>query len=115
MVIFMINKPFVYNNERNFTDLGGGVKRKVLAYGDDMMLVEVHFEEGAEGAAHTHPHSQTTYVLEGEFEFTVSGKTAVVNKGDMVYMTPNALHGCICRKKGILLDCFSPYREDFLD
>jgi hypothetical protein len=31
---------------------------------------ELHFEEGAVGALHSHPHTQTTYVLEGEFEFT---------------------------------------------
>ena len=110
----MLNKPFVYNEEKELCDLGGGVKRKVLAYGDNMMQVEVHFEDGAVGAPHTHPHTQTTYVLEGEFEFTVDGKTQTVKKGDMVYMVPDVLHGCVCVKKGVLLDSFNPYREDFV-
>ena len=110
----MLNKSFVYNEEKQLTDLGGGVKRKVLAYGDNMMQVEVHFEEGSIGADHTHPHTQTTYVLEGEFEFTVAGETKVVKKGDMVYMVPDVLHGCKCLKKGVLLDSFNPYREDFV-
>ncbi len=27
---------------------------------------------------------------------------------------PNVVHGCKCREKGILLDMFNPYREDFI-
>ena len=44
------NVPFVFYNSKDFEDLGGGVKRKVLAYGDALMQVEVHFEEGSEEA-----------------------------------------------------------------
>ena len=108
------NESFVFAENSVFEDLGGGVKRRVLAYGDGLMLVEVAFEEGAEGAPHTHPHVQTTYVLEGEFEFTVDGVTKIVKKGDTLYDIPNVLHGCRCLKKGVLLDAFSPIREDFL-
>ncbi|MBQ9757195.1 MAG: cupin domain-containing protein [Clostridia bacterium] len=108
------NNPFVFEKECCFEDLGNGVKRKILAYGDGLMHVEVHFEEGAEGAMHSHPHAQTTYVLEGEFEFTIGGEKEFVKKGDTMYDAPNVLHGCRCIKKGVLLDTFSPIREDFL-
>ncbi len=107
-------KKFVYNEETGLKDLGGGVKRKVLAYSDDMMQVEVHFKEGSKGDMHTHPHVQTTYVLEGEFEFCVGGETKIVKKGDMVYMPSNEKHGCVCLKDGVLLDSFAPCRKDFL-
>ena len=82
--------------------------------GVSLMQVEVHFEEGAIGAMHSHPHSQLTYVLEGEFEFTIDGVKQIVKKGDTLYKTPNVVHGCVCLKKGVLLDTFNPYREDFL-
>lgn len=108
------NTAFVFRNECEFEDLGKGVKRKILAYGDGLMLVEVHFEKDAVGDMHTHPHAQTTYVLEGEFEFTVGDETKIVKKGDTLYDFPHILHGCRCIKKGILLDTFSPIREDFL-
>lgn len=108
------NDAFVFEKDCEFQDLGKGVKRRVLAYGDGLMLVEVAFEEGAVGDMHTHPHAQTTYVLEGEFEFTVGGRTEIVKKGDTLYDEPNILHGCKCLKKGVLLDAFSPIREDFL-
>ena len=108
------NNHFVLKEECSFKDLGGGVKRKILAYGDGLMQVEVHFEEGAIGEPHTHPHAQATYVLEGEFEFTIDGETKIVKKGDTMYDKPDVLHGCRCIKKGVLLDIFSPIREDFL-
>ena len=110
----MMNDKFVFNNETELSDLGGGVKRKVLAYSEDMMQVEVHFEQGSIGSEHRHPHTPTTYVLCGEFEFTVDGETGTVKQGDMVYMPANSLHGCRCIKDGILLDSFTPYREDFV-
>ncbi|MBQ7055085.1 MAG: cupin domain-containing protein [Oscillospiraceae bacterium] len=108
------NTPFTLADSCEFEDQGGGVKRKILAYGDALMQVEVHFEKGSVGAMHSHPHSQLTYVLEGEFEFTIGGEKKIVRKGDTLYKVPHILHGCVCLEKGILLDTFNPYREDFL-
>ena len=45
--------------------LGGGTERRILAYDDALMAVEVSFETGSEGAPHTHPHTQLSYVLSG--------------------------------------------------
>ena len=56
------NNSFLYNNEVEFEILDGGVKRKVLAYGDELITVEVHFEKWAEGAKHFHSHTQLTYI-----------------------------------------------------
>lgn len=109
-----INKPFVFWDECNFCDLGNGVKRKVLAYSENLMYVEVHFEDGAVGDMHSHPHTQMTYVLSGEFEFTIGNETKILKSGDIVYDEPNVLHGCRCIKAGVLLDAFSPMRKDFL-
>ncbi len=109
-----MNRPFVFGSECALEQAGDGVKRRVLAYGDNLMAVEVHFETNAVGALHSHPHTQLSYVLEGEFEFDVGGVKKTVRKGDTLYKTPNLKHGCVCLKKGILLDVFTPYREDFL-
>lgn len=109
------NNPFVFGENCEICELGNGTKRKILAYGDGLMHVEVHFEEGAVGAMHSHPHAQTTYVLSGEFEFTIGNETKIVKAGDTMYDAPNIMHGCRCIKKGVLLDTFSPIREDFLE
>lgn len=108
------NRKFNFADTLAFEDLGQGVKRRVLAYGDALMQVEVHFEKGAVGAMHSHPHSQLTYVLSGKFEFTIDGETKVVCAGDALYKTPDVPHGCVCLEKGVLLDTFNPYRKDFV-
>ena len=95
-------------------ELGGGISRRILAYGDEIMSVEVAFEEGAVGAMHTHPHSQISYVLEGEFEATLGDETKIIKKGDTYYTTPDLPHGVVCKKAGKLLDIFTPERKDFL-
>ncbi|PQJ50220.1 cupin [Vibrio jasicida] len=105
---------FVFNKDIALEDLGDGIKRKVLAYSDNMMSVEVYFDKGAVGALHSHPHEQITYVLSGEFEFTIGDETKVVKAGDALYKQPNIVHGCTCLSEGVLLDNFTPMRKDFV-
>ena len=54
---------------------GPGVTRRILAYTDGLMCVENTFETGAQGALHSHPHTQITYVVSGAFAFTIDGET----------------------------------------
>ncbi len=105
---------FVFNQDVVLEDLGDGIKRKVLAHSDNIMTVEVHFEEGAIGTMHNHPHEQLTYVLSGEFEFTIGDETKIVKAGDTMYKKPEIMHGCRCLKAGILIDNFTPMRRDFV-
>ncbi|GAB3831422.1 cupin domain-containing protein [Hymenobacter jeollabukensis] len=91
-----------------------GVRRQVLAYGPELMLVKVAFEAGAVGAEHQHPHAQTSYVESGAFEYTIAGATRVLRTGDSCFVPGNTLHGTTCLESGVLLDSFSPLREDFL-
>ena len=109
-----MNYKVVYNASVPYKDLGGGVTRRVLAYNGDIMTVEVSFEKGSVGSPHTHPHTQNTYVRSGKFEFTVDGDKVTVCEGDTLTFFPGVLHGTLCLEKGILLDTFTPMREDFV-
>ena len=105
---------FIHNDDITLTNLGGGVARKVLAYDEDLMSVEVHFEKGAVGAMHTHPHTQISYVIEGKFEATIDGELRIISKGDTYITKPNEPHGVTCLEAGTLLDIFTPMRRDFI-
>ena len=56
----------------------------------------------------------SNYWGSGKFEFTVNGEKQIVETGDGIYIEPDAEHGCVCLEAGILIDCFSPMRADFL-
>lgn len=108
------NQKWNYNSERLPEVTGEGLFRKILAYTDELMCVENHFEVGAVGNLHSHPHTQITYVVSGAFEFTIGDEKKVVKAGDSMLKKDGIVHGCVCLEKGILLDIFTPMREDFV-
>jgi quercetin dioxygenase-like cupin family protein len=93
---------------------GEGQERQIMGYDGQMMMVKVKFETGAVGAIHHHYHTQTSYVVSGRFEFTVDGEKVVVGPGDGLYLEPDVVHGLTCLEAGIVIDCFTPMRADFL-
>ena len=104
----------VKNSSIKKEDLGGGISRKILARGGDLMMVEVYFEKGGIGALHKHPHEQISYVNKGSFEFELDGIKEIVRAGDTIYIPSNTLHGVVALEKSVIIDVFSPQREDFL-
>ncbi|RMG22194.1 MAG: cupin domain-containing protein [Bacteroidetes bacterium] len=107
-------KEFFFGQETPWEEIGPGLKRQMMGYDDKIMLVKVAFEAGAVGALHEHHHSQVTYVESGEFEMTIGDQVHTIRAGDSYYVPPHALHGCVCKQPGVLIDVFSPAREDFL-
>ena len=96
-------------------DLGGGVTRKVLSYSPKLMAVELHFEKGAVGAPHSHPHEQIGYVISGRLVYHEEGcEDKILGSGDTYYVAPNAVHGVDILEDTMLLDIFTPMREDFV-
>ncbi len=110
----MKDDRWVYYKDVQPEDQGNGVVRRVLAYNSEVMTVENRFQKGAIGALHHHPHTQITYVVSGKFEFEIDGVKNVVTAGDTLLKTDGVEHGCVCLEEGILLDIFTPYREDFV-
>ena len=107
-------QTFVRDAEPELTLLGGGTSRRIRAYNEEMMLVEVIFETGAVGSDHTHPHTQISYVLSGEFTYHIEGEARTMLPGDSIVVDGGKLHGCTCVKAGTLLDIFAPMRADFV-
>lgn len=91
-----------------------GVKRRIFEPGQNIMMMEVHFDKGAEGYMHSHPHEQFSYCLEGELEFMIDGEKTVITAGETIRIPSNAKHGCRALKPSKLLDAFTPLRLDLL-
>jgi len=106
---------FTLSNTMDWEPVVPGLKRKIMGYNDEIMMVQVHFDTGGIGANHQHVHSQTTYVVSGKFEVNIDGKKQVLIAGDGFFVAPHLDHGAICLEEGVLIDVFSPVREDFLE
>ena len=104
----------VIHDDTSLQDLGGGNTRRILAWNDDLMLVEVGFDAGTVGVTHSHPHTQSSYVLSGRFEYMIEDETVEIGPGDSVIVPSGKLHGTVCIEAGKLLDVFTPARQDFL-
>lgn len=108
-------KPFFVASEEKIYTAGEGITRQFVAYDNNIMMVKVLFEKDAVGLPHTHVHTQATYVASGIFEATIGDQKKILRTGDGFYVEPNVLHGCVCLEAGILIDVFTPVREDFLE
>ena len=95
-------------------DAGYKATRKVLAHDENLMIVEVTFEKDADGAPHTHPHEQASYVVSGEILFRLDGEEKHMKKGDSVFIPGNVPHCLRALTDAVVIDVFTPERKDFL-
>ena len=108
------NQRWAYHHQSVAQNGGEGVTRRILAYTDQLMCVENTFQKGAVGKLHSHPHTQITYVVSGRFRFTIGDETREVGPGDTLLKQNGVMHGCVCLEGGVMLDFFTPMREDFI-
>ncbi|NIZ46504.1 cupin domain-containing protein [Entomospira nematocerorum] len=105
---------FVTKDTASTVLLDNGVKRSILAHNDELMIVQFEFKKDQVGSLHSHPHTQSTYILSGKFEFTVGDQTYICQAGDTLIATTSIMHGCRCLEDGVLIDNFTPSRKDLL-
>ena len=91
-----------------------GVKRRMVANGKHMMAMEVCFEASAEGNKHSHPHEQVSRLLKGRMTFFLGDESYELTEGQMIVIPGNIIHGVRALEESLLLDIFSPPREDLI-
>src|SRR3954468_10179880 len=97
-----------------WVDAEPGLRRRLRTAQGRLMLMEVAFEAGAAGYEHRHAHEQISYCIRGRFEYTLDGRVNVLTPGESIYVPGNTLHGAKALDAGVLLDVFTPVREDLL-
>ncbi|MEJ8844298.1 cupin domain-containing protein [Lacibacter sp. H375] len=105
---------FIEDKQFEWQTAGEGIRRKIMAYDPSIMLVKVDFEQAAVGILHKHVHVQITHIESGVFEVEIAGEKKVLDPGDAFHIPSNVEHGVVCLEKGVLIDVFSPMREDFV-
>lgn len=105
---------FIKNEMLQWEQVDKGVSRTILAYDPTLMVVKVKFEQHAIGALHQHIHVQISYVESGVFEVEIEGVKSILEQGDTFFVPSNLWHGVVCLQAGVLIDTFSPMRQEFL-
>ncbi len=105
----------IKNSDVEIEEVKPGLRRQIMDYDSDLMLVIVYFNTGVRADRHEHVHQQITYVAKGKFEVDVNGQVEVLKAGDSFIIPSHQMHGATCVEEGILIDTFSPRRDDFLD
>jgi quercetin dioxygenase-like cupin family protein len=85
-----------------------------MIHTETMTLARVTLRRGAVVPTHEHPNEQIATVLEGRVRFTVGGEEQVVEAGTTVPLAANVPHEVEALVDSVVLDVFSPVREDWI-
>ena len=110
----LVSKRYYTDSGSGWEEVWPGIKRKILGYDDRLMLVKVRFMQGTEAPAHDHPHSQCSYIESGTFEVKIGNDVKILGPGDGFNVPSGITHSVTAMEAGIIIDAFSPHREDFL-
>jgi unsaturated pyranuronate lyase len=91
-----------------------GVDRQMVV-GERLMMCRLTLQPHVVTPVHSHPHEQMTIVERGRAHFTIDGRTRIVGAGDVLHFASNVAHGAtMLDEEVVLIDIFTPIREDFL-
>jgi len=91
-----------------------GVERR-MAVGNTLMVCRLRFDPFTVTAVHRHPHEQMTLVERGRVRFFIEGEERIAQAGDVLHFPSNIEHGAtMMDEEVVLVDIFTPIREDFL-
>jgi quercetin dioxygenase-like cupin family protein len=94
--------------------IADGITRQMI-WGERLMVCRLQLAPGVVTALHSHPHEQITIVERGRVEFTIDGQTRLATAGDVLHFPSDVEHGAtMLEEPVVLIDIFSPIREEFL-
>lgn len=97
-----------------FETIAEGIERQMIV-GEKLMICRLRFEPGVVTAEHEHIHEQMTIVEKGRVRFVIGDEERIVKTGDVLHFPSKCWHGAtMLDEEVILIDIFSPIREDFL-
>ena len=91
-----------------------GLVRRVGAYNEKLFLAEHRMQKGWVGTRHQHPHDQVVFVVTGQLSVTLDNETFTVSAGDSFVVRGGIEHQAAALADSVVLDVFTPCREDYL-
>jgi quercetin dioxygenase-like cupin family protein len=91
-----------------------GLTRLIGAHNEKLFLAEHRMDQGWVGAAHSHPHEQMAYVVSGRLRVRAGAETFEASTGDSFVIRGGVEHQASAIEPSVVIDVFTPSREDYL-
>jgi len=91
-----------------------GIQRRTITTGTTMYQMLARLEAGSQMPEHKHPQEQIVHILEGRMKLIVAGVPHELKRGESFYLAANVPHGVETIEDTMVLDTFSPPRDDYL-
>lgn len=82
--------------------------------GDKMTIAYFTFKRGARVRRHMHINEQFSIVITGKLRFRVGDEEYLAEAGDVIHIPPNVEHEVEALEDSVVIDAYSPIREDWL-
>ncbi len=91
-----------------------GVELTTLVHGDKTLMGRFKIVKGAAVPPHSHPHEQTGFMVSGKLRFNVAGEITEAEPGDSWCISGDVEHSAEALEDSVVIEIFSPVREDYL-
>ena len=105
---------FVKCEDGIYIEVVKGVSCKTKAHSDKMMQCEFFFEKGANVPTHKHHQDLIAYLVSGLLQLSVNGKSYRAEPGDSWYVPRMVKHSTKALEDSLVIEVFSPKREEYL-
>lgn len=105
---------FYRKSDEGYKEALGGVQLKTLVYGEKTLMSEFRLHKGKNLPIHSHPHEQTGYVVSGRINLIVEEEKFEAGPGDGWCIHGDVEHGAETLEDTVIVEVFSPVREEYL-
>ncbi|MEJ2330549.1 MAG: cupin domain-containing protein [Desulfuromonadales bacterium] len=106
---------FQKQSHEGFCSPADRVQRKTLVYGGQTLMVEIRLEPGGELPLHSHIHEQTGYLVKGKIELLIGDASFTACPGDSWCIKGGEQHGLRTLEESVVVEVFSPVRDEYID
>jgi quercetin dioxygenase-like cupin family protein len=105
----------IKDNKKGIVEMLDGVSRQNLAVGEKTHMVKFFLDKGSSVPVHSHAQEQTGYLVKGKIVLTIDRIKHELCEGDCWSIPGNISHGAEPLEYSVIVEVFSPIREDYLD
>ena len=91
-----------------------GVHLKTIVHGEHTLMTEIRLAKGAVVPEHEHTQEQTGYLISGSLRFFSGDEEEIAVPGDSWNLPGGFPHGAEALEDTVVVEVFSPVREDYL-